>query len=266
MSYLIVIGIILLSIGSFVTYLGSKNENDESQKQVNDKLDNFNKKLDAISNSSLTPVEKEKKISTIKSEFDIWAKQLHNNYSELVLLHDKKILSASEEKLVKNKKWIPIFRNFFDKLIQMIKSINKETSFNTIKIHSSSSTFPRDVFTDEVEEYFKILEFSTEDFLKVKVSYLKSQKKHIPFLNFECYDDFEEAKTDFGPRNQLTIFFNDDDTFHISTEGSFDTIEFELSKENNSKCSIDNITDLLKKIIQHQLIISSKKTVAKRPD
>ncbi len=262
MNFLIDLGILVIAFGSYLIYLGNKKDNDKSQKILIDQINSFKQELNNARNDESNVLDKTTIIEDISNEFDSWAKHLIDNYSELELSHEKLILNESEEKLTRNKKWGPIFSKIFNNLIQMVESINK-TATNKIKIHSSNSAFPKNIFTDKGDLFFQILEFNQEDFLKVKISYLHYSKTYKQLIQFTHYKNLEEAKMDFLSIDKLSIFFNENDTFHISTDGSFNSFEYKTSENKYDEYSISETTDLLKKIVQYQFITSNKKTFIK---
>lgn len=256
MNYFIEIGIFVVAVGSLITYIGSKKDSDNSQKQVTDKLDSFNELLETATKSSLNSADKQEKIKIIKSEFDDWAKNLIDNYPEFELSHDKTILSESEKRLTANKTLQPIFSKVFHDLFQLVNSINNETVLSKISIHSSNSVFPKDIFSKTVDKYFTLLEFSPTLFLKVRISTVVSSNEYSPIIKFILYESLEEVEKDFLVSDILYMYFDNDQTFFISKEGTFDLFE---SNAKSNRYPITEITDIVKKIIQYLFIISNKK-------
>jgi len=262
MSFIIIIGIVLIAIGSFITYAGSKKDSDKSQQEINYKLDSFNKKLDTVSQSNLSSIDKQKKVEKIKSEFDGWAKDLIDNYSELELSHEKKVLENLEIKLEINKIWSPIFSKAFFDLIQMVESVNKNIPSNKISIHSSNAVFPKDIFSDEAKTYCQIFGFKEKYFLRIRI-YLQKSVIQIPTLYLTLHNDLDQAKKDFNAVGELSMNFLSDNKFYLHKNGTFNLFKFNSANEENigdyPRYPISEITDFFKAIIQYQFVVSNKK-------
>jgi len=262
-NILIIVGIAIIGLGLFITFLANKKDDDHSQietlkgqNEISDKLDTFNNQLNEIINQKLSE-DKHNKFIIVENEFDAWAKELNNDYPQLELAHKMNLIQLSEKKITINKYWIPIFTTVFLDLNSMIISINKTMRHGSLSIYKSDEIFPNNLFSKEAPLYYLIIKFNDLHFLRVNL-YISS-KIDIPQLIFTSYTNLEEAKKySILDNNQLVTYFDDEKkAFDFDKKGEFSNFE-----TNEGKHRLIPITELgayLKKITSYQLIISSQK-------
>jgi len=252
-----IVGIIVISIGSYLTYLGTTLDNNKSQAQLNSKLDAFNKKLDNVQSSNLTPAEKQKKIETIKSEFDNWAEDLKDNYSKIDLSNQKKVISKSEKRLADRKRWNILLNTAFNNLFKMAHSISKKTTSDTLDLYFNSKNIPEDFFTNQGKNYYLIIKFKKNYCLGINpIEILSSTSGNDDVsLKIKQYDNVLNAKRQSSnPDNSLIISFLGNN-FFISKYGNF--INFIPNKEKEFY-PLSDLTTILQEIMANQYILSNK--------
>ena len=251
MSYLIIIGIILLAIGSFVTYLGSKKDNDESQQVLIDKINAFRVELNNAQNDQTNESDKVSKINEITNEFDSWATSLKENLSEIKLSYNKSELEFSEKELKLNKEWRSFYLDIFKNIESMVLSINKNLDKKNKIIITKPVPFPTSLFRNEEQEYNLIIKFDEYNFWIVSLYrfYMKHNNSNLPNIEISFEDSVENLEN-LVPQNFMALIIVKDSVGY-EKKGIFKHIDV---TKFSQKLNIDNINEILKDCMQFQIV------------
>jgi len=236
------IGVIIIAFGTYLIYLGAKEDNDKSQNQVTQKLDSFSKKLDSTRGSILTPIEKQKQIDTIKTQFDNWAKTIKENYAEMELSREKRLITQKEREIAGNIKWAALLNKTFDNFQGMVSSINRQFPKNKITAYQNN------------DKNYQILQFSNHVFLRV--SYNKfGVKNEFPSFDLDLYNNLQDAQQNLRSINAISIDIRSENEVNVNKEGVFRQFLLNPDKFDYSISDLDNI---FKEIITYQFMLSNK--------
>ncbi|MCC9137157.1 hypothetical protein ACFSKU_20875 [Pontibacter silvestris] len=117
MNIYIVIGILIIAIGTFIMYVGSGKSSDKSQKEILEKFEETQHKIDALKSS---PNTNSKEIAKIEDEFNEWANDFIKTKDLKKLDLEKKGLDVKSNRIVLSSKWKPQLDSFFSSLKSMI--------------------------------------------------------------------------------------------------------------------------------------------------
>lgn len=156
MHYYTIIGIILITLGTFLLYWGgsiqNKKESTETREIVEQKIESVLEKVDDIKSSSEQP--QKQKLEEVKNEFSEWAKLFLSSREERELEYSKKNVHLREKELEYHQKLAPIYEYLHEEIISFIKAYNEISSDN---IKYDSYDYPSNLY----KTHFKnTIEFS----------------------------------------------------------------------------------------------------------
>ena len=255
MSFIIVIGIILIAIGSLITFFGSKKDSDKSQQIVIDKIDAFSKELNKVKNDSSNGLEKASKIDELTNEFDTWAVNLKENYPEIKLSYHKLEVEFSEKELKLNKEWKPFYLEVFKNIEKMIVSINKHLNEKDKIVLTKNSLLPQSLFNKTEPTLIWILKFNENNFWKIELYRynMQNDKLNLPDIQILFEDNLDKLnnlENVIAPRNLMRLMITND-SIKCEVKGKFRYID--INRFSNDP-SIENINEILKTCLQYQLV------------
>lgn len=253
-NYLQILGIVIIAIGTFLIYSGAKLDSDQSQNEITKKLDIFNNKLKEVKNSKLNDEDKLRKIDTIKNEFDEWAKNLNSNLAEVELSNEKKKLSHAEKTTLRRKKFSTILSSAYQDISLMVTSIQKEIPSAGVIYYSSNRYLPTDFFTDSANNYYQVIKFTPNQFIKINSETLWKDREKVS-ISFNVYNAVSNSKNKFALTDDILDIGFLDDFFYIQKGGTFKNLFLDNEK---SYYSFNELKIVIKQIITYQYVSSKK--------
>lgn len=245
MHWVTIIGIILIAVGTFLTYLGtslsSKNDYEEG-------IAKFASKVEEILNNKEHPIKEEDRAKVV-FEFDEWANDFLNSREEQRIKIEKQILTKKEQKLALNKAYNKIYTTFFDTLNQFLSSYNKTTKK---KIKYDIPPFTEDLYSDSIRKYKAIIQFSKSSKWEIYLIRNKtfSDGLELPYIYINSLSNNEkksrsinEVSLQIDPNSKYIHVFNAQNEFK----------DIELSRTIQLDNYPEGIKDLVKQILEFKL-------------
>lgn len=152
------VGTLLIFIGTILAAVvgirSNRYENKKTINEVNDKLKEFQNKIDVIKDRALSKSAK-KIVKKTEDQFINWANKFVQKKDQLVISQKKKMLSIEEEQLKQTAFWKEYILHFNQTLTNIISAINEKTGS---KIVFTDFTMPSNLFTwDKTHNYLEIM-------------------------------------------------------------------------------------------------------------
>jgi len=249
MNFLTILGIIVIAIGTFLTYWGSTSEAKKDKVELNTKINEFNKKLDNISNTELPQDIKKEKISSIINDYNNWALNFKKNKKEIKLNYQKHSLGLEEKKLALQKEWLHLYIKFFKDLELFIDAYNKTKPDSFIEILEKKD-LPKDIFDARNENFEYVIKFKNDLYWKIELS--KSEPIDYDVIpRIEIY--VLKSKSDRAIFSDLSINFDIiSNRIFLIKKDNYE--KFDLKKEYSLKDKDFAIKEILTKALQFQII------------
>lgn len=122
MHWLIIFGIVLIAVGTFLTYLGGNLQSNKVSDEIKDKLKSTNEKIDSLKKDNNI---NKGTIIEIENEFNSWAKDFFNKKDEYQLKHEMQDLNIKNKGVTLSMEWRSFYDYFFSNLKGMIDAYNK---------------------------------------------------------------------------------------------------------------------------------------------
>ena len=243
---LLVLGVILILSGSYVTYVANKVDNDTNHKVLLDRIDKFEEELHTAQNSP-------QQIEEIADDYNEWAKQVKNANPEIALALEKEKINDSEKLIKFNNSWNSFFQKSYNDVIKLVEAINKEMPENKLIIHNINNGSSE---VQNVKLYSLVVEFTPKTFMNVFFGPADIFREAIePRINFGIDDNLLIAKTTYLLSNVLSLHVQEDGTFKIRTNKKFKKFT-NIFSSGESKLSKENFTDFLKNVMHFALVMS----------
>lgn len=250
MNIYTIVGIILIALGTFLTYFGSTKDANltkkETQKLVNDKVSEV-----------LTEFQKLEKIDTtgsqsagankIAEEFLSWAANFKENIDSFKLNYEKQKLEDQADQLEYCKKWHYMYDIFFGTLKNLIEAYNTKTNSN---IECKLDPPPVNFLSPEVKNYRGYVKFRNDLYWNIQIlSNYVSQKSLAIYISVQS-ENGEEFLSSFDlfiairPLQDMYVISFEKDSLYvggIKTSGKISEYP-------------DIIKTLLKRCLEKQLI------------
>lgn len=127
MNIYVIFGVVIIAIGTCFLYLGSSKSDKIAQKEVTEKIEETQRKIEELKHSGSGNVDTNK-INEIENEFNAWADSFLQNKEILKLSFQKKDINDKEERLSLNAKWRPFYVSFFINIKNIIDAYNKKSN------------------------------------------------------------------------------------------------------------------------------------------
>jgi len=254
MNWIIIIGIVIIALGTFLIYYGSSLSSSKDKKEIKGYIDSVNQNINQIQADNIPQAEKEEKIKKIESEFDLWAKQFIHSKEGKRIAFDKNEISLRELKDKLNNQWRELYVKFFTSISQMIKAFNQATGKSIILLKENPN-LPINIYDAKPENFKVIIQFNSNVYWNIwlKISEPIEEPK-IPSINIEVTDQPIFRPYAFG-----------DIRFSINTENkkvyvdcfkSFEKAGFK--REYSLDAEANQMTILLKKAFEFQILVIEK--------
>ena len=226
MNLIIVVGILLIAIGTYLTIVRTHGKNDGSKKEIkNNKGVKYKnliiiigvtfiaigtyltiagaQKENDVANSEIKVKLQETKdeiealrkrsnidtneINKIDNEFNAWAKDLIENRESYNIRREKEILENKNTKINVSNKWFYIYNYFFSTLNRMIDAFNSNSEKKILK---EIPNLPKNLFSEEADSFYVTLEFKKD---LIWIIYLQqfhmSREIEPPIITIKVIDD-----------------------------------------------------------------------------
>jgi hypothetical protein len=254
MNWITILGIVIIALGTLLTYYGSSLSSENDKKEITDKIDSFNKNIERVKNENITQSEKDEKIKKIQEEFNSWAEQFEKKKEEHKIAIDKNDVNLREKKAQLNSKWHESYAVFFSSLTEMVTAINKVNGQRKITFIENPK-FPANIYDASVDKFKVIIQFDKNVYWFIWLNIREPlNDNNIPTIEISVSDKAHYYFRSWGDlsikvvpdRNEIRIF-----TMNIFDKAGFES-EYKLEPNTNQ------LTSLLKKAFEYQIILIEK--------
>lgn len=155
MNIYIILGIVVVGIGTLIIYVGGNRDSQSSQNEITAKINETQKKIDNLKFES----NDKEKVSQIENEFHEWANDFVENKDKKRIFVEKKQLENKESRIKFNELYRPHFLLFLETTKNIIDAYNAKTGE---KISYRISSLPMNIFDPNVEKYKAQLIFNAD--------------------------------------------------------------------------------------------------------
>ncbi len=255
MNWITILGIVIIALGTLLTYYGSSLSSKNDKNEITDKIDSFKENIEKVKKENISVSEKEEKIKKIEDEFSSWAEQFEKKKEDHKIAIDKNDVNLREKKAHLNNKWHELYTDFFSSLTEMVAAINKVNEQRKITFKENPK-FPNNIYAASDDKFKVIIQFNKNVYWFIWLRIREPLNDNdIPYIEI-CVSD----KADYYSRSWGDLSFKivpDYDKIRIETMNIFDKAGFEreYKLEPNTK---KQLTDLLKKAFEYQIILIEK--------
>lgn len=211
MNWITIIGIVFISLGTVLTYLGSSRDSKKNTKSVETKLEEFSNKLDSINAQPISDLEKQDKLSKISDEFTKWADEFVATKEKKKLDLQKIQIENKSNVLDLNSQWRPHFDRFFSDIKNIIDAYNSKTKN---KITYDIKELPKNIIDKKSGLFESFIYFKNDIIWKISVNPGRNiAKRNLPSLEIEIFNEI--PKTLAIPNDQFIFVFNDGDNYML---------------------------------------------------
>jgi len=256
MHPLIVLGIIIIAIGTFILYLGSMRQSNQVNEEIQKKLNMTSDKIDSLKKD---PGINKESINEIDDEFNSWAKDFTNNKNAHQLNFEKENLDIQKKQNDLSIEWRPMYIYFTQTLKNLLDAFNQN---NDWKIVYSIPELPNNLFSEEFQNYVIKLKFN--DRQSMLMAFFSSRSTALPNIyiaNIYNKNIFEKEKkysvTDVGlggltispdiEVNEIRIYIIEHYYPLLKLKGDYSLKDYEKS-----------IKEILKTIIEYKIVMVEK--------
>lgn len=197
MNWITIFGICVIALGTLLTYYGSNLNNEKGKKEITDKIEGFNDKLDSISILNIPLPEKEKQLEKVKKEYLDWAEKFVSNKEEQLVELDKTDVALREEKVSINKKWHSIYSNYFTSLTEMVNAYNIASGKERVKLIENPK-FPKNIYSATPDNFKVIIQFNENLYWTIWLKVREPVRdKNLPTININVEENEDFLKHQF---------------------------------------------------------------------
>ncbi|MES2138490.1 MAG: hypothetical protein V4511_02200 [Bacteroidota bacterium] len=162
MNIYIILGTIIVAVGSLIIYFGSNRDSQSSQNEITEKLNETQKKID---NLKLTSIDTQK-VNQIENEFHEWANDFVQNKDKKKIFIEKKHLENKESRIGLNEQYRPCFLLFLETTKNIINAYNAKTGE---KFSYTINSLPMNIFDSNAEQYNAKITFKADVIWKIEI-------------------------------------------------------------------------------------------------
>ncbi len=195
MNIYIIIGIIVIGIGTLLIYYGSGKNDRQSQQEITDKIEDTQRKIEQLKSNSNVNQED---LVIVENEFANWAKDFVESKEHKKLELEKSVLGEKESRLKLNSLWKPQLNGFLQETKNLILAYNSNTGDS---INFEIPDLPENIFLSKTDQYKAKIIFRPDVRWEISIAPAGeySQNAMIDF-RIEIYNDTldkYESKTEF---------------------------------------------------------------------
>ena len=253
MNWIMIIGIVFITFGTFLTYLGSNYQSNKVSDEIKEKIQMTNDKIEELQKG---PGDNKESLNKIDNEFKSWATDFIKNKDSHKYKYEKENLDTKIKEATLSKEWVSFYEYFFESLNSLIMAYNETSSK---KILTKISKIPANLYTESAKDFIAKIKFSNDLIWIITLKVTQPfDNNNIPSIEIhkeqsELFDKDIKPSTDFIIWGDLSIIPLPDYS-KIRVERS--RKEF-LTKELKSEYDLHDykisVKQLLKTIIEFQL-------------
>ncbi|TSA25830.1 MAG: hypothetical protein D4R68_08205 [Ignavibacteriales bacterium] len=242
MNWIMILGIIVIAIGTFLTYLGSNYQSNKVSDDIKEKIQDTNAKIAALQKE---PSINKEAVDKLDNEFSSWATEFIKNKDSQKLHYEKEILDNKGKELSLNKEWVPFYNCFFETLKNLLNAYNKSSKN---KIAYEIPQLPDNLFSERINEFVAEIKFSKN--IVWKISLRLNRLDILPYIDINV----ENNSKDTGcltivalirSRKNIRVLKNNQNIFITNNLME----EYDLDNYTNS------LKTILKIIVEYQLAL-----------
>ena len=211
MNLLIILGVVLVGLGTYLTILGSQKKSDNSERKILSEIEKTREKTESrikeILDTSELSDKQQEEIEKVKNEFDDWASELKSSLEKKKIEIQKSELTVNENSIELNDKYRYLYTNYFNSISSIIDAINSKIDYN---IQYDIPDLPQNVFNSEYKEYLATVFFNNN--IQWNISFRPNEK------------------TSMSPFPSIWLFIVKNDKDHSREELDIFSIRFEPEK------------------------------------
>lgn len=202
MNIYIVFGIIIIGLGTLLIYYGSGKNDKQSQKEITDKIEDTQKKIEQLkSDSNVNQTE----LTKVENEFDKWAEEFIGCKEKKKLELEKTIIGNKESRINLNSFWRPQLKEY---LIETKKLISAYNSKANDSIQLEIPDLPDNIFLSNSNPYKAKITFRPDIIWEISIVPANnfSQKEMVDFQIKIIKDTLQKYDSD---TEELAIVLNE---------------------------------------------------------
>ncbi len=238
MNWIMILGIILIAIGTFLTYLGSNLQSNKVSDEIKGKIQDTNAKIAALQKE---PSINKEAVDKLDNEFSAWATELIKNKDSQRLHYEKDILDIKGKELSLSKEWLTFYNFFFETLKNLLDAYNR-TAKNLITYEIPP--LPNNLFSESINNFVANIKFSKQISWNIILS---KEISEIPSINITVINESKNigglSIAPMSITDKVMYIFKDKDIFMTNDLLS----KYDLGDYKNS------LKTILKIIVEYQL-------------
>jgi len=245
MNWITIIGVMLIALGTGLTYYGTSISNKEDIKKG---MDSFSQQIEELKKEQTSESTREK-VKDLETEFDKWAKNFVADKKGKALELEKLDLKAKEMTVNLNSKYRIIYVFFFESLKNYVEAYNRNSQ---AKIIYSIQNFPDNIFLEAAENYMPKIQFQDKVVWKFRLAIIEPiDKERLPAIVLIVDDNYDDSS---GSPPELFVAFSPDKN-EIFLESQFRRIKVPGLQQSYDLAKYeDSIHKILKRLIEFQLL------------
>jgi len=247
MNFYIILGIILIALGTLFTYYGShvktKAVNEISKKEISGKIEEVLTEIEGVKKSQDDETKKQD-VEKIEDEFKIWAKDFVQNLDKKKVDFEKKKIENKQLELELSSKWRQMYVIVFEYIKSLIKAFNQQSEGNIS--YNFPKVVPKNIFLEDFDKYQVKITFNSDNLwiISLRIPDIIDGKT-IPVIKIDHYNE-EKGIDVYSFTCHISIHFDLDDNKIGVYEAGTDPLIFEDKKQYE----LDNYEDVLKSIFK----------------
>ena len=257
MNLLIILGIIAIAIGTYLTFLGVFRRSNVSENRILKEIERTQKqtesKIDNILTADELSVQQREEIKLVRNEFDDWAKNLKNNLEKKKIEYQKAELDNKEERFELNIKWRYLYVNYFDGCRKIIEAINKNSEYN---IEYSFPDLPENIFLENYEKYFATIDFKNNIQWQFSFTPAKGTDQSLfPSIFIYIIKSSENSRAEWLDAFSI-LFHPEEKTFRtiLLLNNYLNVDAIDMKRWYNEPFDLNQMDSFMKSIVELQLI------------
>lgn len=250
MNWITLIGIIIIAIGSALTFYGSTIGSKKDKDEIINKIEEFTNDLNELKNENIPKEEKEIKVAQIETDWNKWAKQFASNKEIRLLENEKNKIENRKTRIEYNNLWHGLYESYFrnlENIVYAYTALNPQDSIEFIK----KPELPNNVFEPNPDGNICILKFSNDCYwffwIRVPESMEEGDLSSI-HLNYSSNADFKTYLW-----GDIGITFNPhENEVKLRIERKFRNIG--LNDRYQFQNDVDIVAEILKKAFEYEVI------------
>lgn len=212
MNWIIILGIIFIALGSYLTYFGANINSAKIKKEVVSKIEQTENSIKEAMHSQTIDKEAYNKLLTLDNDFENWAQDIIKGkelaIKKELLKRQNEEVSDLTERLGRSKVVLPYFETFIQDITSAFHSLRKYDKSTHLKLISVE--LPSDLFYDPKNPtIFQIILTSKSTMYLYFASDFNGTYVEYPKLYFKkAGNNFNEFKSSISPAESEAVCSN----------------------------------------------------------